>query len=41
MRIVAVAVAAAVVAAVSPRLAAQQIPLTDKITPRWTPKTGH
>ena len=32
MRIFAVAVAAAVVAAVSPRLAAQQIPLTDKIT---------
>ena len=31
MRIFAVAVAAAVVAAVSPRLAAQQIPLTDKI----------
>src|SRR5688572_17093223 len=32
MRIFAVAVAAAVVAAASPRLAAQQIPLTDKIT---------
>src|SRR5688572_28043263 len=32
MRIFAVAVAAAVVAALSPRLAAQQIPLTDKIT---------
>ena len=32
MRIFAVAVAAAAVAAVSPRLSAQQIPLTDKIT---------
>ena len=32
MRIFEVAVAAAVVTAVSPRLAAQQIPLTDKIT---------
>ena len=32
MRICAIAVAAAAVAAASPRLAAQQIPLTDKIT---------